>query len=198
MFLTREGDLQAYTDRMRALLTIIAAAAIVVASSTATAHARPPPHAKITLGVGMGGAKVGQATTALTSSGTIGPAPFSAWGRVQGGFCFEGSECGWTVKGGGSVSIGRHPTKLHVLVVTAAARGWRTSKDVGPGASVATFRRRYEDAVAMTTCSIGSFGARIRGYRVGMHNFFATRSGKVDAIHVSLSKIVPASSSPGC
>lgn len=175
---------------MRSLPTALLLGVIAAATCTTTALARPPQNAKITLGAGMAGAKVGQSTTALTSSGTIGPAPFSAWGRVQNGFCFEGSECAWTVPSGGVVALSRHPGSLRVLVLTATARGWRTSKDVGPGNTVATLRRRYPNATRITTCSLNSFGARFSGYRVGTRNLFETKAGKVDAVHVSLRKIV--------
>jgi len=168
--------------RLLALSTVVVATGLAASPAVAA----PPRAAAIKLGVGMAGATLNQVTTAVTADGRIGPAPFTAWGKLVGEFCFEGTLCAWKVPGGGNVTVERNGTgSLRVLAISTSAPGWKTSKGVRPGTTVATFRARYPQAVAMTTCSIGGFGAERPGFKVGRHAFFETMGGKVRLIHVT-------------
>jgi hypothetical protein len=165
------------------VLALVTTTAGGVAASTAVAA--PPKTARITLGVGMAGARVNQLTSEVRADGTLGPAPFSSWGKLIGEFCFEGTACSWDVPGGGGVQLDRTVRSRRVVSLGTTARGWKTSKGVGPGTTVTTLRARYRPTTKMTTCDIGGFGASRTGYRYGRHSFFETSAGKVRAVFVT-------------
>jgi hypothetical protein len=171
---------------MRAsLVPVLLLAAATAGAAASTAAAAPPKTARITLGVGMAGARINQVTSDVRADGTLGPAPFSSWGKLVGAFCFEGTACSWNVPGGGGVQLDRTGTGHRVLSLGTTAPGWTTSKGVGPGTTVTTLRLRYSPLVRMTTCDIGGFGAPRTGYRYGKHAFFETAGGKVRAVFVT-------------
>jgi hypothetical protein len=170
-----------------AALTIVTLVATATPAATALTPAppAPPKTATIKLGVGMAGATLGQQTTAVTAAGTIGPAPFSAWGRLNEGFCFEGTACSWTVPGGGDVFIERHSITRRIISIGTSAPGWKTSKGVGSFSTVAKLRSAYNGLVKMKTCTLGGFGAPNSGYRYGKHAFFGTSQGRVTVVYVT-------------
>lgn len=169
---------------MRAPVVLTATIAGALATA-ATATAAPPKAATITPGLGMAGAKLGQATTGPDDAGVLGGAPFSGWGRLSGSFCFEGTACSWKVPGGGSVTVNRAVQKHTVDSLITSAPGWRTSKSIGPGTVVTRLKATYPRLTRIRTCDIGGFGADLSGYRLGLHTLFEVKGGKVVSVAVA-------------
>jgi hypothetical protein len=127
-----------------------------------------------------------------------------AWGTMSGGFCFEGSLCLWTVRGGGRVTVIRGALSGRVERMYTDAPRWRTRRSVGRGTGVAALRRRYGSRLRRANpCGLNGFGGSSPGYalsRRGARGFtlFETNRRRTRVIGVWIGRGRLPAASRGC
>lgn len=165
--------------RTQAIAALAAALAIVPSS---TAQAATPVSATVVVHTSAGGLVVGRANTGE-----------DLWGAPKTTFEFQSI---FAVRGGGEVAVYSPQGVVRWIDVTAP--GWRTSKGVHRGTSVAALRRAYPRRLkAFDGCSNalsnGLSNPAVHGYVLDAstkaRTIFETRAGKVRSIVLTQRKI---------
>jgi len=121
--------------------------------------------ARVVEGVSMAGVALDSVAHLAPTGDRVLNGRLARWGRVRHGSCFEGSNCGWRVAGGGTVEVVRHVRNGRVQTMATAARGWRTARGMGRGSTRRSLRRTYgRRLVRRTTCGLNGFGGVSEGY----------------------------------
>jgi hypothetical protein len=153
--------------------------ALVLDENAAEASAKAPAHAHVVVGRGAAGVKLGQKARVVDRGGKqlVKGRRLSGWGKVK--FCYEGSTCNWSVKGGGGVAIeiaNDRATEIHIQ-----AKGWRTARGIHRGSTARAVRHRYPNSQLRTVCwgPYGVVGTGLVLRRGGAVTLFdLNRSGK--------------------
>src|SRR4051812_16565262 len=85
---------------------IVATGAVSLTVATAVADA--PRSAQILEGRSMAGVSLGAEVRLSSDGDAVRSGVPAGWGPVRGGSCFEGTNCGWNVSGGGTVEVILH------------------------------------------------------------------------------------------